>query len=57
MEIFPVPDDSEAAAITAALAALLASGGDDDEPAPPDPRWRFSNRWWNRPTPLVRSRP
>jgi hypothetical protein len=57
--ITPTPSDEEAAAIAAALVVGWprppAQG--DGHPQEPDPRWRFSARWWNRPTAVSRQRP
>jgi hypothetical protein len=46
------------------LAAIAAAMGAEPSPAPPgdaaDPAhlaWRFSGRWWNKPTPIRRERP
>lgn len=57
-QITPAPTDEEAAAIVAAVEALwprpvmLA----DDNPLR-TPTWRFSGRWWARPTAVRRTRP
>ncbi|MFV0256989.1 MAG: acyl-CoA carboxylase epsilon subunit [Acidimicrobiales bacterium] len=55
-DITPTPTDEEAAAIVAALTLAAAPAPAGDEPVA-DPRWRFSGRWWNRPTPHARQRP
>ena len=54
--ITPDPTEEEAAAIVAALTVGLPQGAEEPEPAF-DTRWRFSNRWWNRPIPVARLRP
>lgn len=56
VRITPEPTIEEAAAIAAAIevtrpVAVLAPV------AAPEPRWRFSGRWWSRPVPTRRSRP
>ena len=58
MNITPVPTDEEAVAITAAVHALwpvpiVVS----DEQTVRDTAWKFSGRWWNRPTASRRDRP
>ncbi|MEM9133906.1 MAG: hypothetical protein AAF962_02780 [Actinomycetota bacterium] len=56
--ITPTPTDEEAAAIVAAAHALWprpSAGGEAQ--APPEPAWRFSGRWWNRPVAQARQRP
>ncbi len=56
-DIVPTPSDDEAVAIAVAL-SMLWSSEPDDEPMPSvDPRWRFSGRWWNQPTPMSHQRP
>ena len=53
------PDAATLAAIVAAVDATWPRSGDGVEgPAPTEPsRWRFSARWWARPTASRRSRP
>lgn len=58
-QITPAPTDEESAAIVAAVEALwprpvLAS--DDGGPLR-NPAWRFSGRWWAKPTAARRTRP
>ena len=53
------PSPEEAAAIMAAVEHLwprpvLVAAGDDGRATPP---WRFSGRWWSRPTVTRRDRP
>jgi hypothetical protein len=56
--ITPTPTDDEAAAIAAALVVgWPRPAASDPVQSDPDPRWRFSARWWNRPTPVSRQRP
>lgn len=55
--ITPTPTDEEAAAIAAAVVAAWPRPAADDEMPQTDPRWRFSGRWWNRPTAVSRQRP
>jgi hypothetical protein len=58
VNINPSPTDEEAVAITAAVHALwpqpvvLA-----EEQTARDTAWKFSGRWWNRPTASRRDRP
>jgi len=58
VNITPVPTDEEAVAITAAVHALwpvpiVVS----DEQRVRETTWKFSGRWWNRPTASRRDRP
>ncbi|MEL7155670.1 MAG: hypothetical protein AAFN30_03620 [Actinomycetota bacterium] len=55
--IAPTPTDAEAAAIVAAVHALWPRPVVDEGQPPADPAWRFSGRWWNRPTAQARPRP
>ncbi|MGF1598624.1 MAG: hypothetical protein ACFCVK_17135 [Acidimicrobiales bacterium] len=55
--IHPTPTDEEAAAIVAAVTAAWPRPTPEDAPVERDPAWRFSGRWWNRPTPHARQRP
>jgi len=58
MMITPTPTDEEAAAITAAVMAAwprpAATPANVDNP---DPRWRFSGRWWAGSVASSRQRP
>jgi hypothetical protein len=53
------PTSAELAMIAAAVEAVwprpVAAPADDRDPA--HQAWRFSGRWWNKPTPLARERP
>ena len=49
-EISPEATDEEAAAIVAALTMALPRPAPVDEPDNGDTRWRFSGRWWTKPT-------
>ncbi|MDO8362304.1 MAG: hypothetical protein Q7V88_05370 [Actinomycetota bacterium] len=58
-EITPAPTDEEAAAIVAAVEAgwprpVAAADAND---ALRTPTWRFSGRWWSKPTAARRNRP
>jgi len=59
VDVSPEPTDEEAVAIAAALRQVLFSGGAATVTEPPNtaPAWRFSGRWWNKPTPIARQRP
>jgi hypothetical protein len=57
LTITPSPTDEEAAAIAAALLLAWPERPGPDPRPNLDPRWRFSGRWWSRPTPMVRQRP
>lgn len=48
--INPTPTDEEAAAIVAALTMAWPRPATAEAPATGSTRWRFSGRWWNRPT-------
>jgi hypothetical protein len=49
--ITPTPTEEEAAAIVAALTLAWPRPAVADEPTGPTPTtWRFSGRWWNKPT-------
>jgi hypothetical protein len=58
VKIVPTPTDDEAVAIIAAVEANwpvpVANAADD---ATRETAWRFSGRWWNRPTASRRDRP
>jgi hypothetical protein len=56
MEITPAPTDEEVAAITAAIEASWPRAVAAPAESRPS-RWRFSGRWWTKPTPLGRPRP
>jgi hypothetical protein len=45
------------AAISAAAQLVWPQPGAPDEQDPVHQTWRFSGRWWNKPTPLRRERP
>jgi hypothetical protein len=52
------PDPAVVALIAAAVDEVWPRAvppGDDRDPA--HRNWRFSGRWWNRPTPIRRERP
>ncbi len=53
----PVPDPAVLAAITAALQMAWPRPAPPDEQNPVHEAWRFSGRWWAKPTPLRRDRP
>jgi hypothetical protein len=53
----PVPEPDVMAAITAAAQLMWPQPGAPDEQDPVHQTWRFSGRWWNKPTPLRRDRP
>ncbi len=57
--IKPEPSIEEMAAIAAALAVLDAEAvaAASQERQEEGERWRFSGRWWSRPTVLRRERP
>ncbi len=52
-----VPDPAVLAAITAAVQLAWPRPAPPDEQNPVHEAWRFSGRWWNKPTPLRRDRP
>ena len=58
--ISPAPTDEEAVAIVAAVQALwprpVVAAGDDAHTGRVS-TWRFSGRWWMKPTPVRRERP
>ena len=51
------PSPAVLAAITAAVELVWPEPGPPDEQDPVHQTWRFSGRWWNKPTPLRRDRP
>ena len=53
----PVPGPDVMAAITAAAQLVWPRPAAPDEQDPVHQTWRFSGRWWNKPTPLRRDRP
>jgi hypothetical protein len=53
----PEPDPEILAAITAAVQMSWPQPAAPDEQDPVHQSWRFSGRWWNKPTPLRRDRP
>jgi hypothetical protein len=58
MNISPTPTDEEAVAITAAVhAAWPVPMVLSDEERIRETTWKFSGRWWNRPTASRRDRP
>jgi len=58
VNITPVPTDEEAVAITAAVHALWpVPVVVSDEQRVRETTWKFSGRWWNRPTASRRDRP
>jgi hypothetical protein len=58
LSISPAPSEEEAAAIVAALSAAMPTGGMIASPLR-DRRsaWKFSGRWWARPSTARRDRP
>ncbi|MEM1332231.1 MAG: hypothetical protein AAGG08_02135 [Actinomycetota bacterium] len=59
LAVSPAPTDEEAVAILAATEALWPKPvvAMSTATTPRSRSWRFSGRWWNRPTPLGRDRP
>ena len=58
VEISPAPTEEEAAAIVAAIDAATPRVVLVDVPEPArTAAWRFSGRWWAKPTAARRSRP
>ncbi|MGD0319996.1 MAG: hypothetical protein ABSC00_00045 [Acidimicrobiales bacterium] len=56
--MLPEPPPDVVAAILAAISELWPSAGVPDVGSPRDqPTWRFSGRWWSKPTVLRRDRP
>jgi hypothetical protein len=53
----PQPDPAVLAAIIAAAELAWPEPAPPDEQDPVHQTWRFSGRWWNKPTPLRRDRP
>jgi hypothetical protein len=53
----PVPPPEVLAAISAAAHLVWPQPAAPDEQDPVHQPWRFSGRWWNKPTPLRRDRP
>jgi hypothetical protein len=53
----PTPPAEVLAVITAAAQLTWPQPGAPDELDPVHQPWRFSGRWWNKPTPLRRDRP
>jgi hypothetical protein len=53
----PEPPADVLAAITAAVQLSWPQPSAPDEQDPVHLTWRFSGRWWNKPTPLRRERP
>jgi hypothetical protein len=53
----PEPPAEALAAITAAAQLVWPQPSAPDEQDPVHQTWRFSGRWWNKPTPLRRERP
>ena len=53
----PEPSPEVMAAITAAAQLVWPQPGAPDEQNPVHQSWRFSGRWWIKPTPLRRDRP
>jgi hypothetical protein len=52
-----VPPPEVLAAISAAAHLVWPQPAAPDEQDPVHQPWRFSGRWWNKPTPLRRDRP
>ena len=58
MQISPQPTEEEAVALAAALEMAFRSSGVASTGQQIDrPNWRFSGRWWARPTIARRQRP
>ncbi len=58
MQISPQPTEEEAVALAAALEMAFRSNGTVAAVTQNDrPNWRFSGRWWARPTVARRQRP
>jgi hypothetical protein len=55
--VHPEPDPDVLAAIVAAVDQLWPRPAPADAPAPAAPVWRFSGRWWAKPTTARRERP
>ena len=53
----PAPDPGVLAAIVAAVDAAWPRPAEAPAPAAVTPAWRFSGRWWARPTAARRERP
>ncbi|HVA06356.1 MAG TPA: hypothetical protein VNG12_06415 [Acidimicrobiales bacterium] len=53
----PEPGPEVLAAITAAVQLTWPQPTTPDALDPVHQAWRFSGRWWNKPTPLRRERP
>jgi hypothetical protein len=53
----PEPDPAVLAAIAAAVQLAWPRPASADEHDPVHTPWRFSGRWWMKPTPLRRDRP
>jgi hypothetical protein len=53
----PEPPPDILAVISAAAQMVWPQPGATDEQDPVHQTWRFSGRWWNKPTPLRRDRP
>jgi hypothetical protein len=51
------PDPEVVAVLAAAVQLVWPRPGSPDEQDPVHQTWRFSGRWWNKPTPLRRDRP
>jgi hypothetical protein len=53
----PKPSAHDLAVLVAAVQLTWPQPGAPDELDPVHQPWRFSGRWWNKPTPLRRDRP
>ena len=53
----PEPSAEVLAVISAAVQLTWPQAGPPDEQDPAHETWRFSGRWWAKPTPLRRERP
>ncbi len=53
----PQPPAEVLAAVSAAVQLVWPQPTARDEHDPVHQTWRFSGRWWNKPTPLRRERP
>ena len=56
-DVRPAPDPGVLAAIVAAVDAAWPRPAEAPAPGPVTPAWRFSGRWWARPTAARRERP
>ena len=57
LSVTPAPEPELLAAIIAAVDQAWPRPVVAEAPAEPTPLWRFSGRWWARPTAVRRERP